>query len=134
MSAIKSAVEQNRFLSHGVGLSGLLHNLKKHEPEWCGGMMKGYDAERLKAIKDQAANVKSQAIWGLQAIAATLAVASSSGELPDHKAADVAWAMEFLADIAEEMDLVESNSQYEIEELKKGGLNAKLSITSGNEQ
>jgi hypothetical protein len=97
----KNPLEENPYLSRGLSLEGLIHNLKGHHPEWCGGMLRDMDNLRLEAIVDQATNVEDTVNRSLRSLGVTLAVAMNSGELEDSHVINIGWLIEFLAEVSD---------------------------------
>jgi hypothetical protein len=104
---------QNPHFAHGIGIGGLCHNLQNHPQEWSGCLFtQAYDPQRLAAIARQAENVKEQAITGLRTVGALLAAAMQSGELADQHALNTGFLVEFLAEVVDHFEVVESNAAH----------------------
>ncbi|MCC6658903.1 MAG: hypothetical protein IT512_12025 [Rhodocyclaceae bacterium] len=104
---------KNPHLEHGVGISGLVHNLQNLPQEWAGATFHGaYEPQRLAAIALQADNVKTSSLSGLRAAGKILAIAAQSGELATDENIDAGWLVEFLAELADAMDVLAHNARY----------------------
>lgn len=116
MSITASDKPENPYFSHGLGFSGFCHNLQLGRPESCGALFtKAYEPERLAAIQQQADNIHTAALSGVEAVGVLLAVALQSGELPHSRAIDAGWLVEFLAEIAANASTFSANAEYTLE-------------------
>jgi hypothetical protein len=91
------------------GIGGLLRNLLGNDPTHGTEFPDDVDLNRVDAIRQQAWNVKKQALLGLQALGA--AVAAAGDELDRDQAVQAGHLTQFLAELADTMDHYEDLSR-----------------------